>query len=217
MQPYFQALSKHLLPEIESLADKRANEEGLGNFSIPLAAILFSMIDLLGYLIRKDTETDTPQNFRILLLNDSYFPNSYRSEDVELVIKIYRHSITHTVFPRATAEIGKYEKEPNLIIRDGNQLILNVHVLAKDFINAYAKIILRIEQSDEDLIKTISTRFKKMRDDDYKKYADTIKYYEACQLNRNMNKNPVKYRDRLELYKELDKSYSWNKNSMKWE
>jgi len=56
-----------------------------------------------------------------------------------------------------------------------------------------------------------------MRDDDLKKYADTIKYYEACQVNRNMNKNPVKYRDKLQLYKELEKSYSWNKNSRKWE
>jgi len=125
VQPCFQALSKYLLPEIESLADKRANEEGIGNFSIPLAATLFSLLDFLGYLIRKDTDTDTDtsENFRAILLNNSYFPNSYRSEDIELVIQIYRHSITHTVFPRATAGIGKYENEQALIIRDGNQLI----------------------------------------------------------------------------------------------
>ncbi|MBN1804624.1 MAG: hypothetical protein JW837_05195 [Sedimentisphaerales bacterium] len=98
-------ISFYVLPDIERLTKEiRPDSNGQKGCTIPLAMMLFSVIDFLGFLMRngKDADKkDTYKNFHYLLSKSGYFPRKYsENKNCEKIVKLFRHGIIHQFFQR---------------------------------------------------------------------------------------------------------------------
>ncbi len=184
VQKYLDTISKYLVPEIKGLASKTPKADGSEGYAVPLALTLFALIDVLGFLLRKkDAEGNKPkpqktrENFRVLLAGSNYFPEIYSEGKTWCVLlKIFRHGISHTLFPKVSgiAKLG----EKQLITEDssGCKFILNVDRLTKDCLEAFEKIKLMVEEGDdEELINRIDERLTQLYDEDSKDIERILK------------------------------------------
>jgi hypothetical protein len=177
VQNYLDTISKYLIPEIKGLASKRPNADGYEGYAVPLALTLFALMDVLGFLLRKrGTKGNNPdpkktiENFKALLAGSNYFPEIYSEEKTwRVLLTIFRHGISHTLFPKVSG-IGKHG-EKQLITSDsgGCKFTLNVDRLTKDCLEAFEKIKSVIEEgADEELINRIDERLTQLYDEDSK-------------------------------------------------
>ena len=184
VQNYLDTISKYLIPEIKGLASKRPNADGYEGYTVPLALTLFSLIDVLGFLLRKKDakgnkpkRKETRENFKALLAGSNYFPEIYSEGKTWVVLlKIFRYGISHTLFPKVSG-IAKFGGE-QLITTDsgGCKFILNVDRLTKDCLEAFEKIKLMVEEgADEELINRIDERLTQLYDEDSKDIEEILK------------------------------------------
>ncbi|WP_194976708.1 hypothetical protein [Aquiflexum lacus] len=98
--------------------------------TIPHASVLFSTIDILGFLIRTEPNYKrTTKNFKNFF--ESLSPPITENE-LSVLIEVYRHGITHSYFPKLGLEISYHSTNPTERIIFKNELgdlVLNINVL----------------------------------------------------------------------------------------
>ncbi len=184
VQNYLDTISKYLIPEIKGLASKRQNADGYEGYAVPLALTLFALIDVLGFLLRKEDANgnkpkpeETGKNFEALLAESNYFSETYsEGKTWSILLKIFRNGIVHTLFPKVSG-IAKHGAKQLITENPGDcKFTLNVDRLTKDCLEAFEKIKLMVEEeADEELINRIAERLKQLYDEDSKKIKKILK------------------------------------------
>jgi hypothetical protein len=136
--------------------------------------MLFSLIDVFGFLIRPDknaNKRNTRRNFEYFLLQSCYFPETYRS-NWNMILIIFRHRVTHQFFPGASGVAKAGPNAPLIFRHDGNH-ILNVDILSDDVAQAINQIRVNIlSGNDSDLILRMNNRLDELAQDDYYDLAE---------------------------------------------
>ncbi len=165
-------VSMYILQDIDKLTNeiRPDKETGLRGCTVPLAMMLFAVIDLFGYLSRDDAtprKTDTMGNFKYLMSERiGLFPQIY-SDNCEKIVKLFRHGLIHQFFPKASG-IAKASSRYPLIFESSGIPNLNVDVLSKDVFEALEKLKqFIIENRDPDLVERINNRLDILAREDY--------------------------------------------------
>jgi len=168
-------ISNFVLPDIDRLTNEiRPNDQGLRGCTVPLAMLLFSLIDLLGFLMRPDQNANkrkTRRNFEYLLSESRYFSETY-AENWKMILELFRHGIMHQFFPKASG-ITKAGRNTPLIFMHEDKPTLNVDALSTDLVEAINRIRGDIiSGSGSDLIVRMNDRLGKLAKDDYDELAE---------------------------------------------
>jgi hypothetical protein len=166
-------VSNYILGDIDRLTNEVRPDEktGLRGCTVPLAMMVFSVIDLFGYLCRDDKDarkTDTLKNFQYLMSEAAgLFPAAY-NDNCEKIVKLFRHGLIHQFFPKASV-ISKSGLERPLIFENSEGVpTLNVDVLSKDIRVALDKLKCVIaENKNPCLTERINRRLDKLIKEDY--------------------------------------------------
>jgi hypothetical protein len=159
VEVFFDAISMYVLPDIDRLTNEiRPDKQGLRGCTIPLAMLLFAVIDLFGFLTRDDQNPNkkhTWKNFRYLLSRSGYFPPIY-GEYWKRIHELYRHGVVHQIFPKASA-IAKAGPNHPLMYEDNGFPVLNVDILSRDVVEAVGRIR---RDSDKQLTQRMKNRLR---------------------------------------------------------
>jgi hypothetical protein len=178
VQSFFDfAINNYVLGDLQRLTHEVRPEgvAGLRGCTVPLALALFSVIDLFGYLLRDDEinprKGETFKNFRYLFSEEAeLFPKDYAEND-EMIVKIFRHGVTHQFFPKSPTGISKAGLQYPLITEIQGVVSLNVDVLARDVVQALETIRTHVSGPDEGgLALRIFERYDKLSKEDYDAY-----------------------------------------------
>jgi hypothetical protein len=169
-------VSMYILKDIEKLNEIRPDKDGLCGCTVPLALMLFAVVDFFGYLTRDDVNPrkgDTVGNFKYLLSKKAdFFPKIY-DDNCDRVVKLFRHGLMHQFFPKASGIAKAGNKQ--LIFESSGISNLNVDVLSKDVKEALDKIKQSIIQShDNTLVDRINSRLDKLAKEDYETLRNLI-------------------------------------------
>ena len=168
-------ISIYVLPDIDRLTNEiRPDGNGQRGCTVPLAMMLFSLIDVFGFLIRPDENANkkkTRRNFEYFLSQSFYFPQTYRS-NWNMILTIFRHKVTHQFFPGSSGVAKAGPNEPLIFRYDGNH-ILNIDILSADVVSAINQIRASIlSGNDSDLILRMNNRLDELAHDDYDDLAE---------------------------------------------
>jgi hypothetical protein len=168
-------ISFYVLPDIDKLTNEiRPDENGQRGCTVPLAMMLFSLIDVFGFLIRPDenaNKRNTRRNFEYFLSQSGYLPETYRS-NWNMILRIFRHKVTHQFFPGASG-VAKAGSNVPLVFRHGGNHILNVDILSADVVQAINQIRANIiSGNDSNLILRMNNRIDELAHDDYDDLAE---------------------------------------------
>ena len=165
-------VSMYILQDIDRLTNeiRPDKDTGLRGCTVPLAMVLFAVIDLFGYLTREDNDpkkTDTLGNFGYLLSEKAnFFPKIYQ-DNCDKIVKLFRHGLIHQFFPKASG-IAKAGLRYPLIFENSGIPNLNVDILSKDVKEALGRIKESIVQNyDSSLVERINNRLHKLAKEDY--------------------------------------------------
>ena len=163
-------VSMYILKDIDKLNEIRPDKDGLCGCTVPLAMMLFAIIDFFGYLTRDDVnprKPDTLGNFKYLLSEKAgFFPKIY-DDNCDKIVKLFRHGLIHQFFPKAS-DIAKAGLGNPLIFESSGISNLNVDVLSKDVKEALGKIKQSIAKNcDNNLVERINSRLDKLAKEDY--------------------------------------------------
>lgn len=166
-------VSMYILKDIDRLTNeiRPDKETGLRGCTVPLAMMLFAVIDLFGYLSRDDDATpqkkDTGGNFKYLLSEKANLFSTMYSVNCEKIVKLFRHGLFHQFFPKASG-ISKAGLGCPLIFESSGIPNLNVDMLSKDVYAALERLKQSIiENRDPDLVERINSRLDKLATEDY--------------------------------------------------
>jgi hypothetical protein len=165
-------VSMYILRDIDRLTNeiRPDKDTGLRGCTVPLAMMLFAVIDLFGYLTRDDEnprKTDTLGNFKYLMSEKAnLFPKIY-NDNYEKIVKLFRHGLIHQFFSKASG-ISKAGLGNPLIFESSGISNLNVDVLSKGVQDALEKIKKSIaENRDNNLFERMNSRLDKLAKEDY--------------------------------------------------
>ena len=161
-----------VLPDLRVLSEIRPDRKGLRACTIPQAMLVFSIFDLLGYLINPDVKASkqrTLKNYRALFTSPlALFPPEYQKE-TDRIVQLFRHGLIHQFFPKASS-IAKVSNPRPLIFPDGKISCLNVDKLSTDTIAAIDRLrTLIAKESHRALASQMSQRLDSMNKEDYDK------------------------------------------------
>jgi len=167
------ALDYYLIPDLVRLRKEirpdRGPKKDQEGCTIATAMFVFSLLDLIGFLIRPDAspcKTDTHRNIAEALCKDAdLFPERY-SKDTPVLVKLFRHGMMHQVFPKACGISKPYPPNRELIFysADGTPN-LNVDVLVDDLLKAFKRLRKRVAE-DEPLATTMERRLVFLQQED---------------------------------------------------
>jgi hypothetical protein len=165
-------VAMYILPDLERLTDEIRPDpkNGQRGCTIPLAMMIFGVIDLFGYLMRNNNnakKTETYENFKYLFSKRTgFFPNIY-DEKCDMMVKLFRHGLIHQFFPKASGILKAEKSKPLIFCQDGIPN-LNVDVLANDLKVALEKMKKYVEKNeDPELVVRINERLDKLSKEDY--------------------------------------------------
>lgn len=176
-------VAMYVLPDIDRLTNEirpDPNNKNLRGCTVPLAMMLFAIIDLFGFLMRdseKAKKTETIENFQYLFSQkNKYFPKIY-ADNFQKIVKLFRHGLIHQFFPKASG-ITKAGPNSPLIFESDNIPHLNVDILSKDLVKAISQIKEDINKGkDKKLIMRMNKRLNMLAEDDYKDLNKLNKSY----------------------------------------
>lgn len=135
--------------------------------TIPHSQSLFSTIDILGYLICTGSDyTRTNKNFTAFFNKTLHL----KPNELEVLVFIYRHGITHSYFPILNTGIAYHtlnESKTMFYKDERGDLVLNVKYLKKSVISGLEQIIAdqtlysNMENQYQDLIKNLESKNRK--------------------------------------------------------
>lgn len=121
--------------------DVRNNEQHF-RLTIPITLTIFSVVDLIGYLIDINNKPqDTKKNFH------SFFKLSkfqLTETEVEIIVNIFRHGLAHVYFPKLNLGVKFHSTNPRDKIFFKNSIgviFLNVNILKSIVQNVFDQII----------------------------------------------------------------------------
>lgn len=105
-------------------------EQIVSRGTIPFTTSLFATIDVLGFLARTGQDfKNTTKNFK------QFFDDvqiDHKDLELSILVKVYRHGIVHTYFPKLNLEISFHSENPIGLLffkREHGGLVLNVYFL----------------------------------------------------------------------------------------
>jgi hypothetical protein len=120
----------------------------------PHTLLLFSTIDIFGYLIRPNgNERETTKNF------EEFFNGTISESFLDFLIVVVRHGVTHSFFPKLDVKISYHSSNEgkDLFFKDNeNCIVINVNTLEKLVIN---KVDFILEHGD---YSNMEIQFNKM-------------------------------------------------------
>lgn len=163
-------IKQYVLGDLEILSHIRPHPTSqLGGCAAPQAMLIFSTLDLLGYLINKSPnarKTDTAKNLKVVFSSElKLFPETYIEYTDEL-IRLFRHGVMHQFFSKASG-MGKYGIWAPSILSSGQIPTLNIDKFTEDFTNAVGTLRERIASGNHiELIEQINSRLDTLARDD---------------------------------------------------
>ena len=125
VKSYFQhVIMGYLMGDIETLLIQDLDLRGTGGCSAPLALIIFSAMNQLGYLTSKTDISGINQNPPTEVCIKKYFnnwmkkvdPEKYRKSTVqEIMVNFFRHGLAHQFLSVAFSGITRDPKQEQLI------------------------------------------------------------------------------------------------------
>lgn len=106
--------------------------------TIPFALMIFSCMDILGFIVKGGNHTATKENIKEFYK----FVSSKLTEDEEdCLVNLFRHGLAHNYFPKLGQSISYHSKNPSTIFfSDNSGICLNVNMLEKHFEEGYRNI-----------------------------------------------------------------------------
>jgi len=168
----------YILKDLDKLKSIQPDAKtGFGGCTIPTAMLILSSMDLFGFLLNKDGETDSSKDNILYFIDfDDFFPHYYKGKNGAICTKEklynYRHGMMHHFFPKFKGEFAGICKNPDstslfipIQLNDKSEESLNVSVLASDFIQAIEKLKEYLFTSDDEDVFDII--IEKLKDLDY--------------------------------------------------
>ena len=169
---FYNEVSMYIITDIERLTNEIRPDPitNLGGCTVPLAMMLFTVLDLFGFLCRDDNnprKSDTLGNFRYILSSKANFFQKEYEDNCEKIVKLFRHGIMHQFFCKASG-ISKAGLNSPLVFQSEGLYVLNVDILSKDV----QKVLYAIKQTiegnkDPDLAERINSRLDLLAREDY--------------------------------------------------
>jgi hypothetical protein len=133
------ALHYYLIPDLIRLRREVRPKGAKEGCTIATASLVFSLLDLVGFLMRPDPKakkTESTKNISFALAPSAgLFTPTYAAASPVLV-GLFRHGITHQVFPKACGISKPNTPLPLIFSTDGSTPSLNVDVLVDDLLSA---------------------------------------------------------------------------------
>lgn len=122
--------------------------------TIPNTLTLFSTVDLVGFLIGKGAEGDTTGNF-----NQFFDGQGIIVEEMNVLIKVFRHGMTHGYFPKLNLGISYHTSNAGkkMFFNENGNLILNVNQLEDVVLNRLSEIM-----ENESLYANMENQYQKL-------------------------------------------------------
>lgn len=131
-------------PAIYDAANQNLNAENNEQhfrLTIPMTLSLFSVVDLMGYLIDQNNKpTETEKNFRSFF-SLSKFPLA--ESEIKIIVGIFRHGLAHVYFPKLNFGVKFHSTNPEnkLFFKNTKGIIfLNVNMLSTIVQNIFDEI-----------------------------------------------------------------------------
>jgi hypothetical protein len=107
--------------------------------TIPFALMVFSCIDVLGYLVKQNgSHRRTRENITEFFKHIEDGPSSL---ELDCLINIYRHGLAHNYFPKLNQAISYHTTNPDkLFFKCNGKVVLNVNKLESLFMAGFSRI-----------------------------------------------------------------------------
>ncbi len=140
--------------------------------TIPFTLMIFSCMDILGYLVKEEGwHGATDKNFISFF---KYVDLSPSEDEINCLTSVFRHPMAHNYFPKLSQSISYHSQNPDrLFFTNGRdtRIILNVNKLQTYFIEGYGQI------------KMTESLYEKMN----KRFTELTKHYEENEKCKLLN------------------------------
>ena len=172
IEQFFQnEIRNYVLGDLDSM--KELNKRERGWCAVPLGQLLFSVIDLFGFLIRPEQNAlkkHTLHNIRALVCDVDLFPDSNYQPWADRLVTQFRHGLIHQFFPKASC-IARLGESADLIMPGTGLVTLNVDRLEADLRRALSTLSNRALGVDgAALSERMSRRLDALAQDDWKEF-----------------------------------------------
>lgn len=202
IKSYFKSVfMDYLVNDLQTLLDSSLDEKNPGGCSAPLAMTVFSAMNQLGYLTRKKDTEEALENAGTEecikeFCNDwmAKVNKNYRKSTIqEIMVHFFRHGLAHQFISIATSAITRDPKQVDLIKIYSNQsgrkgIVLQIGILAKDFLEAISLLQEKIESAMERDTKFIMKFFNRLNSQLNKHIDNSVSLYEKAERNLEFTK-----------------------------
>lgn len=123
--------------------------------TIPFALMIFSCMDILGFVIKGGDHKATKKNIEEFYKFVSSRPPQ---DELDCLVNLFRHGLVHNYFPKLGQSISYHSKNPStLFFADGSGICLNVNVLEKHLKEGFENI-----KANESSYSTMETNFSQL-------------------------------------------------------
>jgi hypothetical protein len=202
VKQYFDTIiSGYLVHDLQNLLDEKLDTKHPGGCSAPLAMMVFSAMNILGYLTSskntgkiQDAETEECIkefcNDWMAKINHIYKKSTFQ----EILVNFFRHGLAHQFMSITSSAITR-DPHHNKVIKiiknekDEKGIILQVKILANDFLEAINLLKKKIEsatKNDLPFINQIFDRLNSIREKHRDNVAELFK-----KIERNLEIEPI--------------------------
>ncbi|MEA5141936.1 hypothetical protein [Arcicella rigui] len=120
--------------------------------TIPFALMIFSCMDILGFVVRGGNHKATKKNIEEFYKFISPPPSQ---DELDCLVNLFRHGLAHNYFPKLGQSISYHSKNPStLFFSDSLGNCLNVNLLEEHFMEGFRNI-----KANESLYSTMEANF----------------------------------------------------------
>lgn len=163
----FAELQKYAIFDLELMLEKADYESNYGRLAVPIALTTFSVLDVVGFLIRdfdssilsrEETKYNLQASFRY------FYPGTINTNNFGMVIDLYRNGTNHLFFPKGVG-IHNTKFGSNIIESDGERYNFNVHPFASILISSMENYEIIIQNNWANLEKNYPLYKARIRKD----------------------------------------------------
>lgn len=123
--------------------------------TIPFALMIFSCMDILGFITRGGKPEDTKKNIKKFYEFVSPKPTE---DELECMVVLFRHGLAHNYFPKLGQSISYHSLNPStLFFSDNSGICLNVNMLEQHLKEGFRNI-----KANESLYSQMNTNFTQL-------------------------------------------------------
>lgn len=125
--------------------------------TIPFALMIFSCIDILGFIVKGGNHKETQKNIEAFY---EYVLSKPTKDELDCLVTLFRHGLAHNYFPKLGQSISYHSKNPStLFFKDSTGICLNVNILENHLNEGFKKI-----KSDESHYAEMDANFLKLNE-----------------------------------------------------